>query len=326
MATIDLLSLEPQRISRDLRGKYLFAYGDPGVGKTTLASQFEKTLIMGFEMGTNALDNIYVVPIRTWKDFTDYVKKLCRTDELKEKFVTIAIDTVDEAWKLCVKQVCSNAGVEALGDVGFGKLYDVASKEFQQPFRDLTYSGYALVFTGHSVEKTYKNEKNEEYTKIQPALPTRPFDIINKMVDIIGYIREVTFLDGANSQRKRVIFFRDEVGDRFLTKSRYKYMVPYVDLDYKSFVDAVYTAIDKQSAESGNSTTTESNPYTQLNFDELMEDAKTLWAKASNEDKITEVKQVLNKIFEKDIRFSEIMPDEIDKLHQAILEIRDVLK
>ena len=29
---IDLLSLEPQRISRDLKGKYILLYGLPGVG------------------------------------------------------------------------------------------------------------------------------------------------------------------------------------------------------------------------------------------------------------------------------------------------------
>jgi len=44
---IDLLSLEPQRISRDLKGKYILLYGLPGVGKTSLASEFKKVLIAG---------------------------------------------------------------------------------------------------------------------------------------------------------------------------------------------------------------------------------------------------------------------------------------
>jgi ATP-dependent Lon protease len=57
---IDLLSLEPQQISKNLRGKYMMLYGLPGVGKTSLAAQFDKVLIAGFEMGTNALNNVYV--------------------------------------------------------------------------------------------------------------------------------------------------------------------------------------------------------------------------------------------------------------------------
>ena len=92
---IDLLSLEPQRISRDLKGKYILLYGLPGVGKTSLASEFKNVLIAGFEMGTNALNNVYVQPIKTWKDWRDMVKQLCTKDALKDKFDSIAIDKAD---------------------------------------------------------------------------------------------------------------------------------------------------------------------------------------------------------------------------------------
>ena len=49
MAEIDLLNLEPQKISRDLRGKFTLVYGDPGCGKTSLAAKFDKVLICAFE-------------------------------------------------------------------------------------------------------------------------------------------------------------------------------------------------------------------------------------------------------------------------------------
>jgi ATP-dependent Lon protease len=38
MASINLMTLEPQRISRSLKGKFIFLYGLPGVGKTSLAA------------------------------------------------------------------------------------------------------------------------------------------------------------------------------------------------------------------------------------------------------------------------------------------------
>ena len=40
MANIDLLSLTPHQVSRDLRGYTVFFYGDPKTGKTTTASRF----------------------------------------------------------------------------------------------------------------------------------------------------------------------------------------------------------------------------------------------------------------------------------------------
>ena len=44
---IDLMALEPQKISKNLRGKFILAYGKPGVGKTSLAAKFENVLIAG---------------------------------------------------------------------------------------------------------------------------------------------------------------------------------------------------------------------------------------------------------------------------------------
>ena len=104
---IDFLNLQPQKISKNLKGKYILLYGLPGVGKTSLASEFNNVLIAGFEMGTNALNNVYVQPIRTWKDWRDMVKQLCKEEALQNKFDSIAIDTADFAWDLCVKWICS---------------------------------------------------------------------------------------------------------------------------------------------------------------------------------------------------------------------------
>ena len=86
---IDLLALEPQQISRNLRGKFSLFYGAAGVGKTTLASKFEKSLILGCEPGTNALNNVYVQPIKIWQDMRQVVFQLTKDETLKEKFYTV---------------------------------------------------------------------------------------------------------------------------------------------------------------------------------------------------------------------------------------------
>ena len=46
---IDLLNLEPTKISRDLKGKYVVAYGPDKIGKTSLIASFPKSLIFSFE-------------------------------------------------------------------------------------------------------------------------------------------------------------------------------------------------------------------------------------------------------------------------------------
>ena len=324
---IDLMALEPQQISKNLRGKYIMLYGLPGVGKTSLAAQFPHVLVAGFECGTNALNNVYVQPIKTWQDWKTMVNQLCRKEELKEKFQAIAIDTADEAWNLCAKWVCIQNSVNELRDLAWGQGYDLAKKEFAQTFRDLAYNGYGLIFTSHSTEKTFKNEKGEEYTQIVPALPTRPFDIINKMVDIITYIREISVPIGEDQfERRRYMFMRDEVGDRFLVKSRYRYIVPKIELDYNKLVNAIYDAIDAEVSHSGGTASESENPYTQVaNFDELMDEAKMLWGQLIQKNLHTKASAILEEEFGKPIKFSEILPEQVDKLRKALIDIRALL-
>lgn len=322
--SIDLLNLEPQKISKNLKGKFSLIYGAPGVGKTTLASKFEKSLILGFESGTNALNNVYVQPIKIWRDFKQVVSQLIKTPELKEKFYTIIIDTADEAYKLCEHYCCNQAGVETVKDIAaFGGGYKIVDDNFITPLRDLAYAGYGLVFISHEVDKTLIDDSGKEYNKIIPALPNRPFQLINKMVDIIGYIREIPVQTGEQIERKRFLFFRSD--ERFLTKSRFKYITSRISLDYEEFVNAIYDAIDKEIEMSGGTATNEKNPYLQRSFDDMMDEAKQIWGKIVTGDKVQVALEILENEFGKPTKFSEILPEQIDLLNNSLIKIKELI-
>ena len=111
-------------------------------------------------------------------------------EQLKDKISTVVIDTVDEAYKLCEKYICEQAQVDTIKEVGaYGAGYKILDDEFSSTLRELAYAGYGLFFISHSKEKTLTNDKDEEYNQIGPALQERAFNIINKMVDIIAYLR-----------------------------------------------------------------------------------------------------------------------------------------
>ena len=57
--------------------------------------------------------------------------------------------------------------------------------------------------------------------------------------------------------------------------------VPKVKLNYNDFINAIYDAIDKEAAASGDEATDEENIYFSKTFDELMEEAKNIWIKAT---------------------------------------------
>jgi len=168
MAGIDILNLEPTTISRDLKNKYLLIYSQPKSGKTSFAAQFPKNLLLAFEKGYNAIAGIYAVDIGNWKDFKSVLKQL-KTEQSKELYDSITIDTVGIAWGLCEKYICSREGVDELGEIGYGKGYAMCTREFEEIFREITLLGYGIVFISHSEEKPIK--KGSEETIIRPSIP-----------------------------------------------------------------------------------------------------------------------------------------------------------
>lgn len=97
---IDILSIKPSVISRDLRGKYVLLYGKAKSGKTTAACSFPKALLCAFERGYNAIGGVMAQDIIRWSDFKLVLRQL-EKPEAREMFETIIIDTVSIAWDLC---------------------------------------------------------------------------------------------------------------------------------------------------------------------------------------------------------------------------------
>lgn len=73
---VDLLNLEPTKISRDLKGKYMLFYGLPKTGKTSLAVRFPKSLLLAFEKGYNALANVMKYDIPNWRTMKEVLREL----------------------------------------------------------------------------------------------------------------------------------------------------------------------------------------------------------------------------------------------------------
>ena len=190
---IDLANLEPIKINKDLKGKYILIYGQPKIGKTTLASQFPRNLLLAFEPGYTGLDNLMLPPIPEWSEFKQVLRQLAQK-EIQEKFDTITIDTADIAWDYCEKFICSSNVNEStgetpktLGDIPWGKGYDLCKKEFDSALRQIARLGYGLVIISHEQLKNVKTEKGDEYQKFMPTLSDRPKLIVNRLVDIIAY-------------------------------------------------------------------------------------------------------------------------------------------
>lgn len=282
MAKIDLINLEPQKISRSLKGKYVFAYGPEKIGKTSLIASFPKSLIFSFEPGTNALSGIYAQKITSWADFKLALRQLERED-VQEKFDFIGIDTIDIAYELCEAYICQQNGIQAIGDLAWGKAYGQLNKEFSKAFRTIAQLGYGLIFISHATERTLKDYNNEEYSKIMPAAPTRAKDVANKLVDFIIYIG----MDFSKEypEGRRMMYLK---GNKFIhAGSRFPDVPEKIEFGYENLRDTLFDAFEAAEKRGAVLTDEDINFYEEEEkrpFKEAMKDAETIWTAILSKD------------------------------------------
>jgi len=324
---INLLGLEPHKVSRDLRGYSVFFYGEPKSGKTTIASKFPNALLLAFEKGYNALAGVMAQPINSWAEFIKVTKQL-RDEKVKEKFSTIIIDTADIAYSYCEKYICANNGVDTIADIGYGKGYALVGNEFDEKLRAIVQLGYGIVIISHATDKVFKDEAGQEYNKIVPTLDKRSNNIVARMADIIGYSRSVTDAEGND---KTILFMRGT--PRFEAGSRFKYTPDYIEFTYDNLVNAIGDAIDKQSQEDGTELFTDEreNNYVDtsstLDFDALMTEFQGMIKKFSESDKMEDfyaprITQIIEKYLGKGKKVGEMNRDQAEQLVLIIDDLK----
>ena len=327
---IDLLGLQPHKVSRDLRGYSVFFYGEPKSGKTTIASKFPNALLLAFEKGYNALAGVMAQPINSWAEFIKVQRQL-KDDKVKEKFSTIIIDTADIAYSYCEKYICANNGVDTIADIGYGKGYALVGNEFDEKLRSIVQMGYGIVLISHATDKVFKDEAGQEYNKIVPTLDKRSNNIVARMADIIGYSRAVTDSEGND---KTLLFMRGTT--RFEAGSRFKYTPDYIEFTYDNLVNAIADAIDKQAQEDGKELFTDEreNNYvdtsSHLDFDELMKEFQEMIAKFSaDEEKMAtyyapRITQIIDNYLGKGKKVNEMNRDQVEQLVLIIDDLKSL--
>ena len=321
---IDILNIEPTVISKDLKGKFVCIYSLPKVGKTSLACQFPKNLLLGFEHGWNAIGGAKAVDITKWTDFKLVLRQL-EKPEAKAMYDTITIDTVGIAWDSCEQYICAQNGVQKISDIPWGGGYSSCKKEFESCLRKITQLGYGLVIIAHVEKRIEKRADDSEIEILGPAIPKRAYEIVNQLVDIIGYI-DVTWDEEGNSER----WLYTRKTPTVMAGSRFKYLAPKIKFGYQELVDAIAEAIEKSEKIDGAKVVDKQENIIEktLSFNEVRNEAMELWNKLIELDPENS-KIILKKVemvFGRVMKLSEITEDQVDLFNLVVLDMRDLLK
>ena len=207
-ATSGLIHNEPLRI---------VVHGVEGVGKTTLAANAPKCLILGAEDGTAEIPVYGRLVPDSWAAMLDILDQL-RTDE--HNYRSVAIDTLDWLEPMCWAHVCTAAKKPDIEAFGYGKGYIAALSEWRVFLAKLqaliTGKRMNVILIAHSVCKGFKNPDADQgdYDRYMLKLHEKTSGLVKewaKAVLFCNYERATVEKDGRNKgvdTGKRMMYTR----------------------------------------------------------------------------------------------------------------------
>lgn len=288
--------------------------------KTSFQAQIPNNLIFCFEKGVNFLPGVFAVDVPKWVEFKALLKQL-EKDEIKQKFNTVTIDTVSLAYDLCTQYICSQNNVKTLGDIAYGKGYALVKDEFTNALRQISMLGYGIVLITHAKVKNVKIDDDTTVEIASPNIPDRAQDVVNALVDIIGYI-DVSYENGT---AVRTLITRGT--PNIVAGSRLKYLASRIPFGYDELINAIGEAIEKQAKIDGAKVVDKGSMQKVIEkrpFEETLAEAKELWTKLVNEGKAEVVMAEVESLFGEPMKLSEIPESKQDVFEVLIEDMRSM--
>lgn len=172
-------------------------YSLPGMGKTSLASKMEKSLIVDIEGGANYLDTPRTEQITSLDEFYEVMVELWKTP--KREYDYIVIDTVDWLVRLMVEKV---AGInkqhldETLnrsnGGYGNGKqvLENHVRTRLLPMLVEMNKKGYGICLLAHADKKEMLDSDGTTIEQITPKIDPNTLNAFVEWCDAIFYLKK----------------------------------------------------------------------------------------------------------------------------------------
>lgn len=160
-------------------------YGQPGMGKTTLALSTPHPLLLDFDGGVhrvNAAHRVDTVQITTWEE----VDEVLQSKEIAE-YQTIVIDTAGKMLSFMDKYIMQNNPKMKKAD---GTLslqgYGVRKNMFINFVSQVSLMGKSVIFVAHEREEKVGDEK-----QIRPEIGGSSAGDLIKELDLVGYMEAI---------------------------------------------------------------------------------------------------------------------------------------
>lgn len=162
-------------------------YGPPGVGKSSLASEFTGVIFLQTEDGESTGTEFDTFGLM--QDWDSCIEALGSLASEQHDYRHICVDSLDKLEPLMWAHYCERNKLNSVEDAGYGRGYVELDGYWNRFFRGLNYLrnelGMGVILIGHSHVVNAPNPTGVEYPRWDIALHKRANAIVTRSVDAI---------------------------------------------------------------------------------------------------------------------------------------------
>ena len=159
--------------SKKERPRLAIVYGEPGIGKTTLAARLGDALLIDLEDRAGHVD-VDVVRVDSWLALRATIREIATADI---KYPVIAIDTIDRAQDLATAWLCAERGWDTLDTPGYGRGYvelRAAMLALADDIMDVIAAGRGVLLLAHAQRQRVEDPVQGEWDRWSVRLHDAP--------------------------------------------------------------------------------------------------------------------------------------------------------
>ena len=231
------ISLSDLRKVRADKPARLLIYGPPGIGKTTLASEFPSPVFLQIEDGTPG--DVELTSFGKLESFQAVMGALEALYVEDHTFRTVVVDSVTELQRLVFAETCARGDDKGnakanIEDFGYGKGYVYAGRVWQDFLDGINAlrrdKEMTVLLIAHSAVARFDDPETVSYDRYQIDLHARSVGIIEREMDAILLLKQPVTVktedQGFNKERARAdgggaILIHSVGKPAFTAKNRY---------------------------------------------------------------------------------------------------------
>ena len=190
------MSLKDLKKVRGVQPPRILVYGEPGIGKTTLAAEFPDAVFLQIEDGTPG--DLEIFSFGKIETFADLMERLSQLYTEPHDLRTVVVDSVTELQRLVWNETCARGDDKGnpkkqIEDFGYGKGYVYSLCVWQEILDGLnalrSQRGMTVILIAHAKVDRFDDPETQSYSRYEIDLHDKAVGMIERDMDAILFLK-----------------------------------------------------------------------------------------------------------------------------------------